>query len=168
MILVAYYRNPLGWWFYWTKSPPIPAAADWTQATWKTPNAPMNATAISVGISAVAMGTLSVDDIRLIDPAGPAVGPGGTDDAGAGPVDMGTTSAADGGETMTCSEGFTFVVGSRYVIFAGGAPLETSQCRPTSLVDQAEGTLQWLSGKPRTVYQALHLSATGEIISGRG
>lgn len=55
----------------------------------------------------------------------------------------------DGSEAMTCSEGFTFVVGSRYVVFAGGDPLETSQCQPTGLVDRARGTLQWLSGKPR-------------------
>jgi hypothetical protein len=51
----------------------------------------------------------------------------------------------DGNEAVTCSEGITFVVGSRYVVFANGAPLRTSGCRPTSPVDQAALTLRWLS-----------------------
>jgi len=50
-------------------------------------------------------------------------------------------------ETATCSD-FQFVVGSRYVVFAAGDPLETNECLPTGLVDRAEATLQWLAGKP--------------------
>jgi hypothetical protein len=54
-----------------------------------------------------------------------------------------------GNETVTCSEDVRFVVGERYVVFAGGEPLETSGCRPTARVDRAERTLQWLADKPR-------------------
>lgn len=52
-------------------------------------------------------------------------------------------------ETATCSD-FQFVVGSRYVVFAAGDPLETNECLPTGLVDRAEATLQWLARKPHT------------------
>ena len=51
-------------------------------------------------------------------------------------------------ETSTCSDS-QFVVGSRYVVFATGDPLETNEClsrRPS--VDRAEQTLQWLASKP--------------------
>jgi hypothetical protein len=54
----------------------------------------------------------------------------------------------DGSEALTCSEDVIFVVGSRYVVFAAGDPLQTSGCQPTALVDRAGETLQWLSGKP--------------------
>jgi hypothetical protein len=55
----------------------------------------------------------------------------------------------DDSQSVTCSEGFRFVVGSRYVVFAIADPLETSGCEPTASVERAEATLQWLSGKPR-------------------
>ena len=60
-----------------------------------------------------------------------------------------TCGWTDGTLMTTCSEGFTFIVGSRYVVFATGDPLETSQCFATALVDRAEKTLLWLSEKPR-------------------
>jgi hypothetical protein len=53
-----------------------------------------------------------------------------------------------GDESVTCSESFRFVEGSRYVVFAGGAPLSTTTCRHTALADAAKETLQWLSRKP--------------------
>jgi hypothetical protein len=93
-IIVAYYRNALGWWSYWAKSPSIPAAADWTLAEWTTTAAPMQATAISVGVSAIMQGTLSVDDLRLVDANGASVAP---PDGGTADVDGGTSASADGG-----------------------------------------------------------------------
>src|SRR5262249_40294895 len=60
-----------------------------------------------------------------------------------------TCGWTDGTIEMLCSECSTFMVGSRYVVFASGDPLETSQCLATALVDRAHKTLQWLSGKPR-------------------
>jgi hypothetical protein len=53
----------------------------------------------------------------------------------------------DADQTVTCSD-FKFVVGSRYVVFAAGDPLETNECFPTALVDQAGETLKGLAGKP--------------------
>jgi hypothetical protein len=60
-----------------------------------------------------------------------------------------TCSWNDGNNAVTCGESLTIVVGSRYIVFAIGDPLETSQCQPTALAERAEKTLQWLSGKPR-------------------
>ena len=56
----------------------------------------------------------------------------------------------DGRETVTCGGGVTFVVGSRYVVFATGDPLWSTECQQaTSLMDRAKDTLQWLVSKPR-------------------
>jgi hypothetical protein len=60
----------------------------------------------------------------------------------------GTRGGTVGDKEFTCAEGFRFLVGSRYVVFAEGAPLETSACSRRELVNQAEQTLQWLSHKP--------------------
>jgi hypothetical protein len=69
----------------------------------------------------------------------------------------------DGNVSAGCSEGLTFVVGSRYVIFAAGDPLRTGRCQPTALVDRAGRTLQFLSDKPRKklANPALELAALG-------
>jgi peptidoglycan/xylan/chitin deacetylase (PgdA/CDA1 family) len=94
VILVSYYRNSLGWWSYWAKSPAFPAAADWTLVEWTTTQAPMQATAISVGVSAIMSGSLTVDDLRLVDSAGPSVAP---PDGGTSGDDAGTASPGDDG-----------------------------------------------------------------------
>ena len=60
-----------------------------------------------------------------------------------------------GNESVTCSEGFRFSVGDRYLVFAAGQPLETSACVSTERVDRAERTLQWLSDKPHKKNQRL-------------
>ena len=56
-----------------------------------------------------------------------------------------------GREEIFCPEGFRFVVGSRYIVFAAGSPLQTSACEHTGLVNDAETktTLQWLSKRSR-------------------
>lgn len=67
-------------------------------------------------------------------------------------IQVQTCGWSDFGEALTCSEDFKFVVGSRYVVFAAAirnGALETSLCVPTSSVDRATVTLQWLSSKPR-------------------
>lgn len=63
----AYYRDQQGAWFWWTQSPPLPAASIWTQATWETPMLPSNATGLSFGLSLVSTGSLTVDDLELTD-----------------------------------------------------------------------------------------------------
>ena len=60
-----------------------------------------------------------------------------------------TCGGIAGDKEFACAEGFRFLVGSRYLVFADGAPLETSACSRTELVSQAVRTLQWLSHKPR-------------------
>jgi hypothetical protein len=74
-----------------------------------------------------------------------------------------TCGWTEGGLEMTCAEGFTFVMGSRYLVFAAGDPLETSGCWPNGLVDRSERTLEWLASKPskRLANRALELSALG-------
>ena len=54
----------------------------------------------------------------------------------------------DGNEAVS-TEGPTFVIGSRYVVFASGEPLWATGCDPAELVDRAKDILMWLSGKPR-------------------
>jgi hypothetical protein len=54
------------------------------------------------------------------------------------------------GESVTCSESFRFMVGSKYLVFALGDPLQGNDCAPTAQVDLAGRTLQWLSDKPHT------------------
>jgi hypothetical protein len=44
-----------------------------------------------------------------------------------------------GNESMTCSEGVTFSIGTRYIIFASGNPLQTNGCFSTQRLDSVEG-----------------------------
>jgi peptidoglycan/xylan/chitin deacetylase (PgdA/CDA1 family) len=71
-----YYRDASGAWFYWTSSPwlaPTATPTTWTQATFTTPAAPANATAVTFGLALIANGTLTTDDYSLVDPgAAPA------------------------------------------------------------------------------------------------
>jgi len=46
-----YYRNQVGVWAYWTSSSRFGTAATWTHASWTTPAAPADATAISFGLA---------------------------------------------------------------------------------------------------------------------
>ena len=64
-------------------------------------------------------------------------------------VQIRTCGGIVGKEAITCGEGFRFVVGSRYVVFADGQPLTTDACHHTALGERAQQTLQWLSKKPR-------------------
>ena len=61
-----YYRTANGLWQYWTSSPWFGASATYTQATWVTPPMPANATALSFGLNLFNNGTLTTDDLSLI------------------------------------------------------------------------------------------------------
>jgi len=67
-------------------------------------------------------------------------------DTGAATIYVRTCGWDDGSgnESVTCG-GFSFRVGSRYVVFASGNPLSTSECVPTTSVERAAEVLQWLS-----------------------
>lgn len=57
-----YQRNAIGQWAYWTQSPRLAAADDWTLATWITPAVPSGAVATSLGLTIDGVGTLTTDD----------------------------------------------------------------------------------------------------------
>lgn len=63
-----YYRNSEDHWVYWTSSPWVAPAAEWTQATYRTPPLPADATALSFGLAAIANGTVVTDDYSMVDP----------------------------------------------------------------------------------------------------
>lgn len=65
--IVAYYRDQIGKWFYWTSSPAFAATTNWTQAAWTTPAVPSGATGVSFGLNLAATGSLTVDDLAESD-----------------------------------------------------------------------------------------------------
>ncbi len=71
-----YYRTANGLWQYWTSSPWFAASAAYTQASWVTPPMPANATALSFGLNLFNNGTLTTDDLSMVQtgtaPAAPA------------------------------------------------------------------------------------------------
>ena len=66
-----------------------------------------------------------------------------------GPSDTTMRVRTCGENEGDCSVSFAFQVGAKYLVFASGAPLQTSRCDPTSLVERAGPTLDWLKDKPR-------------------
>jgi peptidoglycan/xylan/chitin deacetylase (PgdA/CDA1 family) len=72
---VAYYRDTVGKWFYWTSGPSLKETDAWTEASWTTPAVPSGATALSFGLNLAAVGSLTTDDYSLEDAGGapPAV-----------------------------------------------------------------------------------------------
>ncbi|MCI0141081.1 polysaccharide deacetylase family protein [Arthrobacter bambusae] len=64
-----YYRIGNGFWKYWTASPLIGAAANWTQTTWTTPPLPAGASGISWGLNIQTNGTITTDDYEMYDVA---------------------------------------------------------------------------------------------------
>ncbi len=63
---VVYYRNSAGTWVYWTSSPAVASAANWTQASFTTPVLPAGATRISFGLYLAGVGTLVTDDYAMV------------------------------------------------------------------------------------------------------
>jgi peptidoglycan/xylan/chitin deacetylase (PgdA/CDA1 family) len=62
--IVAYIRNSIGAWGYWTTSPAFPASGSWRQASWNTPAVPAGMTAVSFGLAANT-GTVSTTSYSL-------------------------------------------------------------------------------------------------------
>ncbi|GAB3412011.1 polysaccharide deacetylase family protein [Flindersiella endophytica] len=67
VFFTMYQRNAIGQWAYWTQSPRLPAAADWTEATWTTPAVPSGMVATSFGLTLDSVGTLTTDDYSFAD-----------------------------------------------------------------------------------------------------
>ena len=56
----------------------------------------------------------------------------------------------DLGVMFVCEpDNITFQVGTRYLIFARGEPLETNACLPTGVIERSQAALRWLADKPR-------------------
>ena len=58
----------------------------------------------------------------------------------------------DLGLVFSCEDSITFRLGSRYLVFAIGEPLQTDTCRPTGLIEgsrRSQDALRWLVDKPR-------------------
>jgi peptidoglycan/xylan/chitin deacetylase (PgdA/CDA1 family) len=74
-IWVFMYRDGLGQWRWWTQSAYLPPSPGWTLSTFTTPALPVDASAVSFGLSLYSAGTLAVDDFTLVDlgPTPPAV-----------------------------------------------------------------------------------------------
>jgi hypothetical protein len=64
-----YYRTTNGLWNYWTSSPWFASSAAYANATWVTPATPANATAISFGLNLFSNGTLTTDDMSMVQTA---------------------------------------------------------------------------------------------------
>jgi hypothetical protein len=67
--LLAYYRTAAGAWIFLAKSPALPGAAAYRTATWTTPPMPADATAVSVGMLLDRVGSVTLDDLGLVDAA---------------------------------------------------------------------------------------------------
>ncbi|HTL36511.1 MAG TPA: chitobiase/beta-hexosaminidase C-terminal domain-containing protein [Kofleriaceae bacterium] len=63
----VYYRNASGTWQYWAESPSLPTSTSYRQATYTTPATPSGATAISVGLTIYAVGTITMDQFSVVD-----------------------------------------------------------------------------------------------------
>jgi len=63
--LVTTYRNASGQWVWWSQTPALPAAGNWSQVTYTTPALPAGATAVSFGITLYSTGSLTVDQFGL-------------------------------------------------------------------------------------------------------
>jgi hypothetical protein len=66
-VFTVYYRNSAGTWVWWAQSPTQPTSASYTLGTYTTPPLPAGATHISVGLSIIAVGSVTMDDLRLVE-----------------------------------------------------------------------------------------------------
>lgn len=78
VFFTLYKRNSVGQWSYWTQSPRLAPASNWTRAAWVSPVPPSDATAASFGLTIDSVGTLTTDDYGFADtPATPPPAPVG-------------------------------------------------------------------------------------------
>lgn len=66
----VYYRNASGQWVWFAESPALPSSSSYRQATYTTPPMPSGASAISVGLTIFAVGTITMDQYTLVDADG--------------------------------------------------------------------------------------------------
>ncbi len=69
-VFTIYARNASGTWSFLAQSPALPAASSYALGTYTTPAMPSGTTAISVGLSIIRVGSLTMDSFTLVDTAG--------------------------------------------------------------------------------------------------
>ncbi|MDQ3338021.1 MAG: Ig-like domain-containing protein [Myxococcota bacterium] len=69
-VFTIYYRNASGAWVYFAQSPALPTSSAYALGSYTTAPLPAGATAISVGLSIINLGSVTMDDFTLVD-AGP-------------------------------------------------------------------------------------------------
>jgi peptidoglycan/xylan/chitin deacetylase (PgdA/CDA1 family) len=63
----VYFRDTAGTWTFLAQGPALPASATYVQGRYTTPAYPDGTTAISVGLSILAVGSLTMDELTLVD-----------------------------------------------------------------------------------------------------
>ncbi|HYA69115.1 MAG TPA: polysaccharide deacetylase family protein [Acidimicrobiales bacterium] len=63
--LELWYRNTFGFWQYWTSAGPSPPSTTYVQATFQTPPLPAGATALSLGLEILQVGSATAGDFSL-------------------------------------------------------------------------------------------------------
>jgi peptidoglycan/xylan/chitin deacetylase (PgdA/CDA1 family) len=66
-VFTIYYRNASGTWVFFAQSPALPASSTYRLGSYTTAPLPSGATAISVGLSIIRLGSLTMDDFTLVD-----------------------------------------------------------------------------------------------------
>ncbi|MCW3058035.1 MAG: polysaccharide deacetylase, partial [Solirubrobacterales bacterium] len=67
VLFYIYIRNQMGEWRWWTNSGLLPASSGWRKATFTTAPIPAGTTGISVGLGIQQAGSVTVDDLALVD-----------------------------------------------------------------------------------------------------
>ncbi|MBA3396245.1 MAG: polysaccharide deacetylase family protein [Deltaproteobacteria bacterium] len=65
-VFTIYYRNASGSWVWFAQSPTFATSSSYALASYTTPALPSSATAISVGLSILNLGSLTMDDFTLV------------------------------------------------------------------------------------------------------
>lgn len=100
-----YYRTANGLWQYWTSSPWFAPSATYTQATWVTPAMPATATALSFGLNLFNNGTLTTDDLSMVQNVAPAAAPAALRSASAAMPATALANAAPSASPATSARG---------------------------------------------------------------
>ena len=66
-VFTIYYRNSSGSWVWFAQSPTQPTSSTYRLGTYTTAPLPAGATAISVGLSIIQVGSVTMDDFQLLE-----------------------------------------------------------------------------------------------------
>ncbi|MBB6403436.1 polysaccharide deacetylase family protein [Arthrobacter sp. AZCC_0090] len=177
-----YYRIGSGFWKYWTASPLIGAATNWTQATWTTPPLPAGASGISWGLNIQTNGTINTDDYEMYDvavvppPPPPPAGGNlvqnpGLETAGSGSFPLCWQAGGYGTNTAVFSTVATAHTGTKAEKLtitgysSGDAKLlptmDSSTCAPQAVAGHTYSVRAWYTSTAVTQFALYYRDATG-------